>query len=194
MGEMRVLLLSASSSADRSDLSLLALRPGEGDSLQETKRGAPGLCAKLGKMAFMQDTSLTQQELKARLLASDPLFRTLADLHAELKREIEEIESRHLIAGTDELTARRLKVLKLRVKDQMNELMAQAKQGDLSNAVKLRERPPSASSETSDERGLYMLSDDQFEAWLADMAQYSDKITPAEGETFSREMIYQNHD
>ena len=30
--------------------------------------------------------------------------------------------------------------------------------------------------------------------WLDELAQFSDKIPPMPGETFSREMIYQDHD
>ena len=35
---------------------------------------------------------------------------------------------------------------------------------------------------------------EDFEAWLEKFAQYSDQIPPMPGETFSREMIYQDHD
>ena len=31
-------------------------------------------------------------------------------------------------------------------------------------------------------------------AWLDELAQFSDEIPPMPGETFSREMIYQDHD
>ncbi len=43
-------------------------------------------------------------------------------------------------------------------------------------------------------RGLNALSDEDFEAWLDAMAFYSDQIPPMPGETFSREMIYKDHD
>ena len=35
---------------------------------------------------------------------------------------------------------------------------------------------------------------EEIRAWLAKLAQFSDKIPPMPGETFSREMIYQDHD
>jgi hypothetical protein len=38
------------------------------------------------------------------------------------------------------------------------------------------------------------LSHEEFQASLDRMAQFSDKIPPMPGETFSREMIYQDHD
>jgi uncharacterized protein len=66
----------------------------------------------------------TQEDLKAHLLASNEQFRTLAEQHAQLKRQIEEIESKPHVTSTDELEEQRLKKLKLRLKDQMNDLMA----------------------------------------------------------------------
>lgn len=38
------------------------------------------------------------------------------------------------------------------------------------------------------------LSDEEFFAAIERMGQYSDKIPPMPNETFSREMIYQDHD
>ncbi len=35
---------------------------------------------------------------------------------------------------------------------------------------------------------------EEIRAWLDESAQFSDKIPPMPSETFSREMIYQNHD
>ena len=35
---------------------------------------------------------------------------------------------------------------------------------------------------------------EEVRAWLDELAQFSDKIPPMPGETFSREMIYQDHD
>ena len=34
----------------------------------------------------------------------------------------------------------------------------------------------------------------EIRAWLNELTQFSDKIPPMPGETFSREMIYQDHD
>jgi hypothetical protein len=34
----------------------------------------------------------------------------------------------------------------------------------------------------------------EIRAWLNELTQFSDKIPPRPGETFSREMIYQDHD
>jgi hypothetical protein len=38
------------------------------------------------------------------------------------------------------------------------------------------------------------LTPDEFDHWLKAFAQFSDKIPPMPGETFSRTMIYQDHD
>ncbi|MGA8026996.1 MAG: YdcH family protein [Bryobacteraceae bacterium] len=72
------------------------------------------------------------EDLKAHLLVTDEQFRTLAEQHAQLKREIEEIESRPHVNGADELEEQRLKKIKLRVKDQMNEIMARYKHASVS--------------------------------------------------------------
>ena len=71
-------------------------------------------------------------ELKAHLLATDEQFRTLAGQHAQLKRQIEEIESKPHLTGADELEEQRLKKIKLRVKDQMNGIMAQYRTASVS--------------------------------------------------------------
>jgi uncharacterized protein YdcH (DUF465 family) len=64
------------------------------------------------------------EDFKAHLLATDQHFRTLAEQHAQLKHQIEKIESKAHVTGEDELEEQRLKKLKLNVKDQMNEIMA----------------------------------------------------------------------
>jgi uncharacterized protein YdcH (DUF465 family) len=66
----------------------------------------------------------TQESLKAHLLATDEQFRSLAEQHAQLKKRIEEIESKPHLTGEDELEEQRLKKLKLHIKDQMNEKLA----------------------------------------------------------------------
>ena len=38
------------------------------------------------------------------------------------------------------------------------------------------------------------MTDEEIEAWFKELKQFSDKIPPMPGETFSREMIYQDHD
>jgi uncharacterized protein YdcH (DUF465 family) len=69
----------------------------------------------------------TQEDLKAHLLATNEEFRTLAEQHAQLKQKIEQIESKPYVTGADEIEEQHLKKLKLRVKDQMNGIMARYK-------------------------------------------------------------------
>ena len=65
-----------------------------------------------------------QEELKAHLMATSEEFRTLAAKHADFKRQVDAIESKPRLTPEDEIEENRLKKLKLRVKDQMNEIMA----------------------------------------------------------------------
>ena len=72
------------------------------------------------------------EELKAHLLTANERFRALAQQHAQLKRQVEEIESKPHVTETDELEEQRLKKLKLHLKDQMNEILAQHKHTSIS--------------------------------------------------------------
>ena len=69
------------------------------------------------------ENSAPDEELKAHLLASDSHFRELAEQHAQLKHQVEEMEARHLVTEDDELEEQRLKKLKLHAKDQMNQIL-----------------------------------------------------------------------
>jgi uncharacterized protein YdcH (DUF465 family) len=71
--------------------------------------------------------SNTQDELKAHLMASSQEFRELASQHAQLHRQLEELEAKHLLTDQEQLTEVLLKKQKLRVKDQMNALLARNK-------------------------------------------------------------------
>jgi uncharacterized protein len=72
------------------------------------------------------------EELKAHLLQTNEEFRSLAEQHAQLKRQIGEIESKPHVTEADELEEQRLKKLKLRLKDQMNEIMARYRHASVS--------------------------------------------------------------
>ena len=69
----------------------------------------------------------TQEDLRAHLLASNEQFRSLAEQHAHLKRQIKAIESKPHVTSADELEEQCLKKQKLRLKDQMNAILAQYK-------------------------------------------------------------------
>jgi len=66
-------------------------------------------------------------ELKAHLMATSEEFRQLAAQHAEYERQLDAIEAKPHVTPADEVEEHRIKKLKLRVKDQMNELMARYK-------------------------------------------------------------------
>jgi uncharacterized protein YdcH (DUF465 family) len=63
------------------------------------------------------------EDFKAHLLATNEHFRTLAELHVQLKHQIEQIESKPHVTEVDELEEQRLKKMKLHLKDQMNEIL-----------------------------------------------------------------------
>lgn len=66
----------------------------------------------------------TQDDLRAHLVATDETFRKLAEQHAAYHKQLEEIEAKPHLTAQDEDEEHRIKKLKLRVKDQMNEIMA----------------------------------------------------------------------
>jgi len=68
-----------------------------------------------------------QEELKAHLMATDEEFRSLAERHAQLKKELETIEAKPHLTLEDEDRESRIKRQKLRLKDQMNDIMARSK-------------------------------------------------------------------
>lgn len=72
------------------------------------------------------------EELKAHLLQTDEQFRSYAEQHAQLKREIESIEARSHVTEADEIEEQRLKKLKLHLKDQMNQILSSHKHAGVS--------------------------------------------------------------
>jgi len=68
-----------------------------------------------------------QEELKAHLIATSEEFRALASQHAQLHKQLEELEAKHHLSEQEQVEETRIKKLKLRLKDQMNEIMARHK-------------------------------------------------------------------
>jgi len=64
------------------------------------------------------------EELKAHLMATDQQFRTLAEEHARFHKQLEQLEAKAHLTSEDEAEEIRLKKQKLRLKDQMNAIVA----------------------------------------------------------------------
>jgi uncharacterized protein YdcH (DUF465 family) len=71
------------------------------------------------------DTS--QEEIKSHLMAASEEFRSLAEKHAQYHKRLEELESKARLTLEDEAEEQRLKKQKLRLKDQMNTIVARYK-------------------------------------------------------------------
>ena len=66
----------------------------------------------------------SQEELKAHLMATSEEFRTLADQHHQFDQKLEELEAKSHLSEEEQVEEVRLKKLKLRLKDQMNAILA----------------------------------------------------------------------
>ena len=65
-----------------------------------------------------------QDELKAHLMATDETFRRLAEQHSEFHQKLEALEAKSHLTDEEQIEEHRLKKLKLRIKDQMTEIVA----------------------------------------------------------------------
>jgi len=66
---------------------------------------------------------LTPEELKARLLEADEEFRRLATQHCEYKKRLEAFSARPYLTPEEQVEETRIKKLKLRLKDQMQDML-----------------------------------------------------------------------
>ncbi len=71
--------------------------------------------------------STQQDDLKAHLMATSEEFRTLAAQHASFDQQIQVIEQKEHVTPDDELAEQSLKRQKLKLKDQMNEMLARCR-------------------------------------------------------------------
>ena len=69
-----------------------------------------------------------QEEIKAHLMATSEEFRSLASQHAQYHQKLEALEAKHHLTDQEQVEEVRLKKQKLRLKDQMNAMLAREKQ------------------------------------------------------------------
>ena len=69
----------------------------------------------------------TQEDLKAHLMATSEEFRALADQHGQFHKELEALEAKPRLTDQEQMDEVRLKKQKLRVKDQMNAILARSR-------------------------------------------------------------------
>jgi uncharacterized protein YdcH (DUF465 family) len=67
------------------------------------------------------------EELKAHLMATNDEFRSLAEQHAQYHSQLEQLERKEHLTLEDEVEEQRLKKQKLRLKDQMNSILARSR-------------------------------------------------------------------
>ena len=70
---------------------------------------------------------VSQDELKAHLMATDEHFRELATLHLDYDHKLQALEAKHALTEEEQLEEVRLKKQKLRLKDEMAEIMSRYK-------------------------------------------------------------------
>lgn len=85
-------------------------RPGEATSLEE-------------ELPNME----TLEELKAHLMATNEEYRRLAAEHSNYARKLDELEALPHPSAEEEMEEHRLKKLKLRLKDQMEEIVSRSR-------------------------------------------------------------------
>jgi len=66
---------------------------------------------------------LTPEELKAHLLETDEDFRRIATEHCQYKKQLEAFGARPYLTQEEQVEETRIKKLKLKLKDQMQEMI-----------------------------------------------------------------------
>ncbi|HLJ14384.1 MAG TPA: DUF465 domain-containing protein [Bryobacteraceae bacterium] len=69
----------------------------------------------------------TQEELKAHLMATNEEFRRVAQEHSLYHKQLEALEAKSHLTEQEQIEEVRLKKLKLHLKDQMIQMMAEHK-------------------------------------------------------------------
>jgi uncharacterized protein len=68
-----------------------------------------------------------QEDAKAHLIATNEEYRRLSGQHSEFARQLDALESLSHLTEEEQLEETRLKKLKLRLKDQMEAMVAQSR-------------------------------------------------------------------
>ena len=68
-----------------------------------------------------------QDELKAHLMATNEEFRALSSQHCQYHKELEVLEAKAHLTDEEQAEEHRLKKVKLRLKDQMNEILGRSR-------------------------------------------------------------------
>jgi len=66
----------------------------------------------------------TQEDIKAHLMQTNEQYRNLLNQHHQYDRLVAELEEKHTLTPEEELEEHRLKKLKLRLKDQMEQMVS----------------------------------------------------------------------
>ena len=66
-------------------------------------------------------------EIKAHLMQTNDQYRHLVEQHREYKRQVEALEAKHALSAEEEVEEHRLKKLKLRLKDEMEQIVSEYK-------------------------------------------------------------------
>jgi len=66
-------------------------------------------------------------DIKAHLMQTNDRYRQLVEQHHEYKRQVEALEAKHALTTEEEVEEHRLKKLKLRLKDEMEQIVSEHK-------------------------------------------------------------------
>ncbi len=66
-------------------------------------------------------------DIKAHLMQTNDRYRQLVEQHHEYKRKVEALEAKHTLSAEEEVEEHRLKKLKLRLKDEMEQIVSEYK-------------------------------------------------------------------
>jgi uncharacterized protein YdcH (DUF465 family) len=69
------------------------------------------------------ESVITEEQLKAHLMSTDDHFRHLVERHHELDGQVAELESKAFLTEEEQLEEARLKIFKLRMKDEIQAIM-----------------------------------------------------------------------